>query len=61
MFEQYINKDRAWFSSLPSHSRQHCTVCNNKSAAPEFPIFKMIVSLYYSSISDLDSFMFAIQ
>ena len=61
MCEQYRTKGKACFSSLTAHSCQHYNMCNNKSAVPEFPIFTMIVSLYYSSISDTYSFMFATQ
>ena len=46
MCEQYRTKGRALFSSLTAYAHQHYTMCNNKSAVPEFTIFSMIVSLY---------------
>ena len=61
MCEQYRTKGRAWFSSLTAHSNQHCTMCDDKYAVLEFPIFPMIVFLYDSSISDTYSFIFSSQ
>ena len=58
MYEQYRTISRSWFSSLNACVKKHFTVCNNKSAVPEFPQWTMIVSIYYYSISDTYSFMF---
>ena len=61
MCEQYRNIGRALFYSLTTHTRQHCTMCDNKSAVPAFTRWQMIVYLYDSSILDTYSLVFARQ
>ena len=61
MTEQYRTIGRARFSSSTARASQNCTMFNIKSAVPEFPRWPMIVSLYYSSISKIYTFMFVIQ
>ena len=61
MFEHYITIVRELFYSLTAHARQHCTIFNIKYSVTEFTIWPTIVPLYYSSIADTYSFMFAIQ
>ena len=52
MPENHITIGRYLFSSSTTHAFQHCTMCNNKSAVPEFTKLPMIESLYDSTISD---------